>query len=113
MTLHHCPTCGAPPTASANHQQQKSLLRKIMSRLYARERERNFTITDARMTLKKFGHKSIWNGEHEPLTITRIDKTRPLTTDNAMVVTTAEALRHPPPAVLDRATEIHTATLEK
>ena len=80
-----------------------------MSRLYARERQRSFNIADARMTLRKFGYKSIWNGEQEPLTITRIDKTRPLTTDNAMVVTTAEALRHPPPDVLDRAKKIHNS----
>ena len=78
-----------------------------MSRLYARERRRTFTINDARKTLRKFGYKSIWNGEAESLTITRIDKTIPLTRENAMVVTTAEALRHTPPAVLDRAKKIH------
>lgn len=79
-----------------------------MTRLYSRERDRTFTILDARETLDRFDHKSIWGGETQHLTITRIDKTQPMTMDNAMVLTVPEAFRHTPPAALDRAKEVHT-----
>ena len=75
--------------------------------VYYSESDRKFKIADARIILDEFNHKSIWSGKTEKLTITRIDKTLPLTINNAMVVTINEALRHPPLSVLHKASQIH------
>lgn len=102
-----CPSCGNIVIPTARLQQEAHLIRKIMTRLYARERDRKFTMDDARETLRRFQQKSIWGGGSDSLTITRIDKTIPLTLQNAMVLEVPEAFRHAPPWVMEHAKAIH------
>lgn len=82
------------------------LVKKIMTRLYTRERRRKFTMADAKATLKRFGYKSVWNGDNRFLTIVRIDRNRPMSPTNAMVIEVPEAYRPIPEPVLLKARTI-------
>lgn len=64
-----------------------------MSRLYGRESNR-LTIKDVRFLLKAFGEKSIASPDlGSYVSIVAIDRKRPLTLDNAMVVHFSEVNR--------------------
>ena len=64
---------------------------RIMARLHVSEKTRKFAISDARETLARFGHRSVWGRSSERLTIVRIDADKALSPGNAMVVDVFEA----------------------
>lgn len=80
-----------------------TMLRAIMSRIHSRGDGGSFRIADGKAVLKMYGHKSVWGGSPDDLTIVRIDRAAPLTVHNAMVVTVRQANRAFPESVLQDA----------
>ena len=83
--------------------------RLIMSRVHARPRAQKcprFNVEAVKTVLDAFGHKSVWSGGGDDLTIVRIDKSRPLSVGNAMVLQVRETNRSVPASVVDKAKEI-------
>lgn len=80
-----------------------------MSRVHVRprsSRSQHFDIAAVQSVLDAFGHKSVWSGTSENLTIVRIDKGRPLSRSNAMVVEIREATQHVPSDVAEKASAV-------
>ena len=100
---------GHPAPGAMDPVAETALAKKIMTRLYVRERDRMFTIADARKTLNRFKHRSVWSGHGRYLTIVKINRTRPMSPTNAMVLEIPEAYRAIPKAVLEKAREIAAA----
>lgn len=92
--------------ARKNRYRRSDIARLVMSRVYTRRKSKrspSFTIAAARAVLKSFGHASVWSGSADDLTIVRIDRTRPLSPTNAMVLQVRETNRTVPGDVLARA----------
>mgnify|MGYP005642483611 CR=1 FL=1 len=88
---------------------ESDVARRIMSRIHVRphsKRSSTFKLKAVRAILVAYAYKSVWNEATEDLTITRIDRTKPLSLVNAMVVQVREANRKLPIDVRDKALEI-------
>ena len=66
---------------------------------------RSFGLATVRAVLAAFGERSVWSGVDSDLTVVRIDRTQPLSTTNAMVLSVREAVHKVPREVLVRAKE--------
>lgn len=80
-----------------------------MSRIHVRpkkQRSSDFNLHAVRAVLDAFGHASVWSGATSDLTVVRIDRTKPLSLANAMVLQVREASRKVPADVIDNARKI-------
>ena len=85
---------------------RSELARLIMSRVHVRPKSKRctrFGLEAVRAVLAAFGHRSVWSGGTDDLTVVRIDRAHPLDIDNAMVLQVREAGRSVPRAVILRA----------
>ena len=64
------------------------IARVIMGRIHGHKHR--FTLRDTRAVLAAFRHRSILSGKSDDITIVRIDREKPLTVDNAMVIDVRE-----------------------
>ena len=107
MTTHMKPTTHMKSTTHVKAAYRRSdIARLIMSRVHVRpraERSPRFNLVAAKSVLSAFGRKSVWSGADDDLTIVRIDRTKPLDIDNAMVLQVREANRHVPLPVVEHA----------
>ena len=79
-----------------------------MSRIHVRPaamRCPRFGLATVRAVLAAFGERSVWSGVDSDLTVVRIDRTQPLSTTNAMLLSVREAVHKVPREVLVRAKE--------
>lgn len=99
------------PRASKSAYRQSDIARLIMSRVFTRSKSKrspSFNLAAARTVLDVFGFKSVWSGAGDDLTIVRIDRTRPLSPTNAMVLQVRETNRRVPNDVLESAAAMIT-----
>ena len=86
-----------------------NMARLIMSRVHVRPRTHRcsrFNLAAVQVVLDAFESKSVWSGSDDDLTIVRIDKSKPLSVGNAMVLQVREANKHIPVEVLVSAKQI-------
>jgi len=85
---------------------QSNAARLIMSRIHTRPRATKspgFNLLAVQAVLCTFRHRSVWSDSTDDLTITRIDRSKPLSLTNAMVLQVREVNRKAPSAVLAKA----------